>query len=111
MINSSPNVANLALVLRAREVGTAARIITIGLCLCASLHAFLEHWRLTVAPNHHNLVAALGANEVGAQSADHAYHNSAEYRAPEAHHLKAIDKPASQVEHASIEDQQKQAEG
>jgi len=66
---------------------------------------------LAVAPNHQDLVASLGTDEIGTQPADQADYDGTEHCTPEAHHFEAIHKPASQVEHARIEDQQKQAEG
>ena len=66
---------------------------------------------LVAAPDHQYLVASLGTDEMGTQPAAQADHDGAEHRTPEAHHFEAIHKPASQIEHARIEDQQKQAEG
>ena len=60
--------------------------------------------KLVAAPDHDHLVVSLGANEVEALPTDQAHHDSAEYRALEADNVKTIHKPASQIEHAPIED-------
>ena len=60
--------------------------------------------KLVAAPDHYHLVVPPGANEVGAQPTDQAHHDSAEYRTLEADNVKTIHKPASQIEHAPIED-------
>jgi hypothetical protein len=72
---------------------------------------FFELAKLVVAPDYQYLVVSFGTDEIGTQAADQADHDGTEHRTPEAHHLEAIHKPASQVEHARIENQQKQAEG
>ena len=72
--------------------------------------AFSKLAELTIASDYQHLVTSSGANKIGAQGADQADYDRAKYRTPEAHDLKAIHKPAGEIEHARIEHQQKQAE-